>query len=234
MLTFKDVLKNFSGTFKPNILDSIDPRIIIANLCVALLCIIFAYFIYKKTFTGVLYSRSFNITLVMTCLVTSLAVMVISSNLALSLGMVGALSIIRFRSAVKDPKDVGFLFWAVAIGIVSGIGAYPLALISTLFIGLIVFLLSKRITLFNPFVLVLSFMDGKGSSEDLTNKIHDILNGNCFSFKLRSSSYIDNKNEVIYDIKIRNDKIKNVMIQLKEIKEVKKINIFSYEGELED
>lgn len=233
MITFNDIIKKFGSSFKPNILDSIDPRIIIVNLVVALLCILFVYFIYKKTFSGVLYSKNFNITLVMTCLVTCLAVMVISSNLALSLGMVGALSIIRFRSAVKDPKDVGFLFWAVATGIVCGIGAYPLAFISTLFIGLIVFLLAKRITIFNPFVLVISFIDDK-ESEDLTKKIHEILKKNCFSFKLRSTSYADKKNETIYDIKIKNDNIKNVMILLKELKKIKKINLFSYEGELED
>lgn len=219
--------------FKPNVLDTLEPIVIIGNLFVVLVCISFVYFIYKKTYSGILYSKNFNITLVMTSLVTSLAVMVISSNLALSLGMVGALSIIRFRSAIKDPKDVGFLFWSVALGIVCGIGAYPLAFISTLVIGLVVFIISKKITVYNSYILVLDFEEKK-QEINLTEKIDLMLKKFCYNFKIRSSSYMNQKDEKVYEIKIKEINIKSLISELKKDNSIKKINIFSYEGELSD
>ena len=86
------------------------------------------FWIYKRTFRGVLYTHSFNVSLVMISLVTSLVIMTISTNLILSLGMVGALSIVRFRTAVKDPLDIVFMFWAIAVGIANGAMQFKLAL----------------------------------------------------------------------------------------------------------
>ncbi|MBN2544704.1 MAG: DUF4956 domain-containing protein [Spirochaetes bacterium] len=233
MISFKDIIKDMGRNFKPNVLDTLEPIVIIGNLFVVLVCISFVYFIYKKTYSSILYSKNFNITLVMTSLVTSLAVMVISSNLALSLGMVGALSIIRFRSAIKDPKDVGFLFWSVALGIVCGIGAYPLAFISTLVIGLVVFIISKKITVYNSYILVLDFEEKK-QEINLTEKIDLMLKKFCYNFKIRSSSYMNQKDEKVYEIKIKEINIKSLISELKKNNSVKKINIFSYEGELSD
>ena len=97
---------------------------IVVNLTVTLLLSLFIFYVYRKFFMGVLYTLSFNVSLVMVSLVTSLIIMTISSNLILSLGMVGALSIVRFRTAVKDAIDIGFMFWAIAVGIANGAGFF--------------------------------------------------------------------------------------------------------------
>ena len=94
-------------------------------LAVGLLCGLYIFYIYKRTFNGVLYSRTFNISLILLTLVTTLIIRTISSNLTLSLGMVGALSIVRFRTAVKEAMDTVYMFWAVAVGITIGAGILP-------------------------------------------------------------------------------------------------------------
>ncbi|MCD8344800.1 MAG: DUF4956 domain-containing protein [Oscillospiraceae bacterium] len=119
---------------------------ILVTLVCALLCGIVIYLVYRNFYRGAVYSENFAVLIVMVTIITAFIVLVIGSNLVLSLGMVGALSIVRFRSAVKDPLDVGFLFWGIASGITSGAGLYPFALIATLGIALvyIVFTLIAR------------------------------------------------------------------------------------------
>ena len=108
------------------------------NLAVTTLIALFIWLIYKLTYSGVAYNRAFGMSIVMTAMVTAIIMMVIRSNLALSLGMVGALSIIRFRSAVKDPRDIAFIFWAVAVGLAAGTGVHLLAICGSLAIGIFV------------------------------------------------------------------------------------------------
>jgi len=116
---------------------------VIISLIISFTIGLFLFFVYRKTFTGVIYTRTFNISLVLTSLIVTLIVIPISSNVALSLGMVGALSIVRFRTAVKDPRDIVFLFWAIAVGIINGAGLYMVAIIGSPIIGLFLFLLSR-------------------------------------------------------------------------------------------
>jgi hypothetical protein len=104
---------------------------------------LFIFWVYRKTFNGVVYTREFNVSLVLTGLVVALVTLPISSNIALSLGMVGALSINRFRTAIKDPKDIVFTFWAIAVGIICGAGLYMVAIIGAPIIGLFIFLLTR-------------------------------------------------------------------------------------------
>jgi len=115
---------------------------VILSLTISFAIGLFLFFMYRKTFTGVIYNRAFNISIVLTALIVTLVVIPISSNVALSLGTIGALSIIRFRTAVKDPKDIVFMFWAIAVGILSGAGLYIVAIIGTPMIGLFLFILS--------------------------------------------------------------------------------------------
>jgi len=107
---------------------------ILISLAITFTVSMFIFFVYKQTYSGVLYSKNFNITIVMTSLIVNMIMIGISGNIVLSLGMVGALSIVRFRTAVKDPKDTAFLFWAITVGIVNGVAFYELTLISSLFI----------------------------------------------------------------------------------------------------
>lgn len=140
---------------------TLSPLQVILTLVIALLVGLFVFFIYKKTFGGVMYSRNFNLSLIMLTMVTSLMLMLINNNLALSMGMVGALSIIRFRTAVKDPIDTVFMFWAVGEGIAIGTRFYDIAVIAALVIGVIMVVL----TVFKgkasmPYLLIIHYHEG--------------------------------------------------------------------------
>ena len=124
----------FSGT--------LNPLRVVLTLLIALAVGGFLYLIYKKTFAGVVYSRSFNISLILLTMVSALVLMLISSNLTLSLGMVGALSIVRFRTAIKDPIDTVFMFWAVGEGLALGAGFVDVGLIGALVIGVVMVVIS--------------------------------------------------------------------------------------------
>lgn len=138
--------------------NSLNPWRVVFSLVAALIIGLIIYFIYKKTFAGVVYSRSFNLSLIMLTLVSTLVLMMISSNMALSLGMVGALSIVRFRTAVKDPLDTVFLFWAIGEGLAVGAGFLAVGLIGVLVIGLLMLIVTgiKGKTT-APYLLVLHY-----------------------------------------------------------------------------
>lgn len=135
-----------------------NPMQVVVSLVLALVVGLYIFFVYKKSFGGVMYSRNFNMSLIMVTLVTTLMLMLIGSSLTLSLGMVGALSIIRYRTAIKDPVDTGFLFWAVGEGVAIGAGFYDAAIIAGVLIGIFVLLLSAfKVKSAMPFLLVLHY-----------------------------------------------------------------------------
>ncbi len=140
----------FSGT--------LNPIRVVLTLLIALGVGGFLFLIYKKTFMGVVYSRSFNISLILLTMVSALVLMLISSNLTLSLGMVGALSIVRFRTAIKDPIDTVFMFWAVGEGLALGAGFVDVGLIGALVIGVIMLVIgSTRSNGTQPYLLILHY-----------------------------------------------------------------------------
>lgn len=153
---------SFDDIFKSSFLESVSSFSIldtVVGLSVSLLIGLFIFVIYKKTMTGVLYSASFALTLVGLSLVTTLVIMAVTSNVVLSLGMVGALSIVRFRTAIKEPVEIVFLFWSLAIGIVVGAGLIPLAVIGSAIIGIILLLLGNRKTQSCPYIFTMCCAD---------------------------------------------------------------------------
>lgn len=149
---------NFNDIFKSNFLDqvtSFSALDMAIALGLAFVLGLFIFMVYKKTFKGVMYSASFGVSLLSMTLITTVIIMAISSNVILSLGMVGALSIVRFRSAIKEPLDIAFLFWAISIGIVLGAGLIPLAVFGSLFIGIILVVFINQKSSDNPYILVL-------------------------------------------------------------------------------
>lgn len=128
-LNFTDVIKN--SVLNANVFGSISVIGVITGLIAAYLLGMLIFFVYRKSYKGVVYSFSFNYSLVLMTMITALIIMTISSNIVLSLGMVGALSIVRFRTAIKDPMDIIYLFWAIAAGIATGAGIYPIAIIGS-------------------------------------------------------------------------------------------------------
>ena len=156
-MTFNDIFKSsfLENVSEFSILDTL------IGLAVALVIDLFIFIIYKKTLTGVLYSSGFALTLVGLSLVTTLVIMAVTSNVVLSLGMVGALSIVRFRTAIKEPVEIVFLFWSLAVGIVIGAGMIPLAVIGSAIIGVILLLFANRKIHNDPYILVTNCTDEK-------------------------------------------------------------------------
>ena len=131
---------NFSDIFKSSFIENIASVSMLdmaIAMALALLLGLFIFMVYKKTFSGVMYSSSFGVTLVALTMITTLVILAVTSNVVLSLGMVGALSIVRFRTAIKEPLDIAFLFWAIAVGIVLAAGMIPLAVIGSIVIGVV-------------------------------------------------------------------------------------------------
>ncbi len=128
---------------------------------------LFIFFIYKKTFAGVMYSASFGVSIMAMALITTLIILAVTSNIILSLGMVGALSIVRFRTAVKEPLDIAFLFWAISAGIVVGAGLIPLAVIGSIFIGAVLLIFVNKRSADTPYIIVLNIESDKAENDAL-------------------------------------------------------------------
>ncbi|HHY52793.1 MAG TPA: DUF4956 domain-containing protein [Clostridiales bacterium] len=128
---------------------------------------LFIFYVYKKTFAGVMYSASFGVSIMAMTMITTLIILAVTSNLVLSLGMVGALSIVRFRTAVKEPLDIAFLFWAISAGIVIGAGLIPLSIIGSVFIGIMLMVFVNRKSTDTPYIIVLNLENDQAENECL-------------------------------------------------------------------
>ena len=151
-MTFQDI-------FKSSFLESINSTSLLDMALALLLAFaigMFIFLIYKKTFAGVMYSSSFGVTLVALSMITTLVMLAVTSNVILSLGMVGALSIVRFRAAIKEPLDIAFLFWSIAVGIVLAAGMIPLAMFGSLAIGIFLLLFVNKKAHISPYIAVIS------------------------------------------------------------------------------
>lgn len=158
----------FNDIFKSNFLDQVAgfsfPDMVI-SLALALAIGLFIFEIYRKTYRGVMYSRSFGVTLLALAMITDLAIMTVTSNVVLSLGMVGALSIVRFRTAIKEPLDIAFLFWSIVVGIMLGAGMIPLAVFGSIILGVVLLVFSNHSTAETPYILVLQCEDEVAEQE---------------------------------------------------------------------
>ena len=150
-MTFNDI---FKSSFLENVtsISLLDMGIaLVLAFCLGL----FIFMIYKKTFSGVMYSPSFGVTLIALTMITTLVILAVTSNVVLSLGMVGALSIVRFRTAIKEPLDIAFLFWSIAVGIVLAAGMIPLAVIGSVVIGIMLLVFANQKSHVNPYIVVI-------------------------------------------------------------------------------
>ena len=153
---------NFQDIFKSSFLENVT-SVSLLDMALALVLAfgigLFILLVYKKTFSGVMYSSSFGVTLVALTMITTMVILAVTSNVVLSLGMVGALSIVRFRTAIKEPLDIAFLFWAIAVGIVLAAGMIPLAVIGSVVIGVILLVFVNKKSFENPYIVVLQCED---------------------------------------------------------------------------
>ena len=157
----------FNDIFKSSFLENVT-SVTILDMVIALVlafCLgMFIFLIYKKTFSGVMYSSTFGVTLVALTMITTLVILAVTSNVVLSLGMVGALSIVRFRAAIKEPLDIAFLFWSIAVGIVLAAGLIPLAVIGSVVIGIVLLVFVNQKSHLHPYIVVLQ-CDGHDSEK---------------------------------------------------------------------
>ncbi len=154
-MTFNDI---FKSSYLENV-TQFSPIDTLIGILFALIIGLFIFMVYKKTFNGVMYSSGFALTLVGLSLVTTLVIMAVTSNVVLSLGMVGALSIVRFRAAIKEPIEIVYLFWSIAAGIVIGAGMIPLAVIGSAMIGIVLIIFANQKTHENPYILIVNCKD---------------------------------------------------------------------------
>ena len=195
-MTFSDV---FKSSFLSNI-NSFSTLDVLLALGLAFVIGLFIFLIYKKTYQGVMYSDSFGVSLIAMSMITSLVIIAVTSNVVLSLGMVGALSIVRFRTAIKEPMDIAFLFWAIAVGIVLGAGLLPLAIIGSVIIGIIIVVFSTRKIGDTPYILVVSC-----ENEETESAAYELIKEDAKKSLLKSKSVNKLGIELTYEVRIKDD-----------------------------
>ena len=212
----KNFLENFTGT--------ISIQMVIITLLVALFFSLVVFYVYKLTSKNTIYSKNFNVTMSLISIITAGVVLSMQANIVVSLGMVGALSIVRFRTAVKEPRDLLFLFWSISNGIIIGAGVYSLVFIMSIIIsiGLIVFdlLPSNKI----PYLLVVNISDNT-----VFDKIVDTLIVNSVKYKVKSRSVTKGNTDIVFELSCKTTEL--LIDDLNKIKEITSYNLISQDGE---
>ena len=220
-MTFNDI---FKSSFLENITEFSATDTLIAMVA-ALVIGMFIFVVYKKTFNSVMYSTGFAMTLVGMTMVTTLVILAVTSNVVLSLGMVGALSIVRFRAAIKEPMEIVYLFWAVAAGIVIGAGMLPLAVIGSGIIGVILILFANRKVHDNPYLLILDCQD-----ENAENAAVSLMKEAVKKYAVKSKTVNAKGIEFTAEIRMKDGETAFVN-RLNEITGVENATLVSYNGE---
>lgn len=219
-LTFNDIFKKSIISIQNSL--NISILQVITVLLITLAISLFIFYIYKITFDGVVFSTSFATSLVTLSLITSVIIMTISSNVVLSLGMVGALSIVRFRAAIKEPKDITFQFWAIAIGIATGASLYAIAITASLFIGAVLIGMSRCKFSITTYLLIVKYNNScKGEVVDIINNL---------SYSLKSKTCIGDYVEETFEIRKVKENTSFVEL-LSAIKGVESAILVKYNGD---
>ncbi len=194
-MTFQDI-------FKSSFLEHLS-SISLLDMAIAMLLAftlgLLIFFVYKKSYTGVMYSASFGITLIALTMITTLIILAVVSNVVLSLGMVGALSIVRFRTAIKEPMDIAFLFWSIAVGIVLAAGMIPLAVFGSILIGIVLLIFSGQKNVDFPYILVVHC-----DSAQTEQAVQSFVAENVRRLSLKSKSVAPGQIELNYEVRLKN------------------------------
>ncbi|HPX28108.1 MAG TPA: DUF4956 domain-containing protein [Sphaerochaeta sp.] len=220
-MTFNDI---FKSSFLENV-SSISVFDMVLTIVLSFGIGLFIFLIYKKTYRGVMYSTGFGTTLIALTMITSIVILAVTSNVVLSLGMVGALSIVRFRTAIKDPLDIAFLFWAIAAGIILAAGMIPLAVIGSVCIGLILLVFVNRKSPTHPYMIVLNCIN-----HDVEVKAKEFLSKNVTRIMVKSKSAVKGAIEMNIEVRLKEDDTDFINI-LSEMPGVNSAVIVSYNGD---
>ncbi|WP_040196960.1 DUF4956 domain-containing protein [Candidatus Soleaferrea massiliensis] len=193
-MTFNDIFKS-SFIEKVSSFSLLD---MVIAMALAFVLGLFIFLVYKKTFNGVMYSSSFGISLVAISLITTLIILAVTSNVVLSLGMVGALSIVRFRTAIKEPMDIAFLFWSISCGIVLGAGLIPLAIFGSVFVGLVLLIFANRKSTDNPYVLIVNCRN-----DQVEKAVNNSVQSNVKKHMIKSKTVSPDGIELTIEIRLK-------------------------------
>ena len=220
-MTFNDI---FKSSFLENV-NAVSVLDMVLALALAFGLGLFIFFVYKKTCAGVMYSSSFGVTLIALTMITTLVILAVTSNIVLSLGMVGALSIVRFRTAIKEPLDIAFLFWAIAAGIVLAAGLIPLAVFGSVFIGVILLVFENRKNMTHPFIVVID-CDG----HDSETKALELLHAHTVRTAVKSKTARKGAVELNVEVRLK-DGNTDFVNELSDIPGVSSAVLVSYNGD---
>lgn len=198
---------------------------ILVALAISFALGLFVFYVYKKTFNGVMYSSSFGISLIAMDLITTLIILAVSSNLIASLGMVGALSIIRFRTVIKEPLDLVFLFWSITVGIIVGVGLIPLAVIGSLVIGLILFIFVNKKTTDAPYVVIIECQNDAAEQKAL-----DLIKRQSAACVVKSKKVSYSGIELTVEVRLK-ENTAQVVNNLIQVEGINNAVLVSYNGE---
>lgn len=219
---------NFQDIFKSSFLENVD-SIPVLDMVLALMLSfalgLFVAYVYKKSYAGVMYSSSFGVTLIALSMITTLLILAVTSNIVLSLGMVGALSIVRFRTAIKEASDIAFLFWSIAVGIVLAAGLIPLAVFGSILIGTVLLVFSSRQTFDQPYILVVHC-----ENREIEVEVKEYIQQYVKKLALKSKSVVPNQIELNYEIRLKSDDT-DFMHELSEFPGVTNTILVSYNGD---
>ncbi|MBR2924262.1 MAG: DUF4956 domain-containing protein [Clostridia bacterium] len=221
MTTFNDI---FKSSFLENV-TSVSLLDMLITLVLAFGLGLFIFFVYKKTYSGVMYSSSFGGTLVALCMITAMTILAVTSNVVLSLGMVGALSIVRFRTAIKEPMEIAFLFWSIAAGIVLAAGMIPLAVFGSVAIGVVLLLFLNRKAAANPYIAVISCQDFEAEK-----RVVDTLTQQTQKAVIKSKTVQDGLIELNYEVRLKDENTDFISL-LAQQEGVRSAVLVSYNGD---
>ena len=220
MITFNDIFKN---SFLENMTSFSFLDMAIA-MALAFAVGLFIMMVYQKTFKGVMYSRTFRVSLLAMTLITTLIILAVTSNVVLSLGMVGALSIVRFRSAVKEPLDIAFIFWSISVGIVLGAGLLPLAVIGSAFVGIVLLAFVNKDIKEQPYIMIISAED-----ENAERRAMDFSASHLKKSMVKSKTVSASGVELTMEVRLAGDTA--FINPLSQIEGIKNAVLVSYNGE---
>lgn len=199
---------------------------VVLAMLIALVLGMFMYVMYKKTYSGVVYSKSFNQTLVLLSVIVTMVMTIIGGNLALSLGMVGSLSIIRFRTAIKEPKDMAYLFWAIAIGLSCGAEMYVVAVVGSIVIAIMLLIFKRDIYDGNTYLVVV-----RGTKLE-SGEIEKLIGENTRKWKVRMQNVTGDYEEITYEADLKKNNVSDLAKSLRTINGTEAVNVVTYTGEV--
>jgi len=198
---------------------------VILNLLIAFVLSLWVLFIYKLSYQTTVYNKSFAMTLPVSALVTSMVIMAVASNIVLSLGMVGALSIVRFRTAIKNPLDTIFMFWTIGVGITVGANSWLLAVIGSVVIGLCILMVQAIEIFTTPYILIMR-VSGEFDEGAILNAVKTLYP----KFQVRNKTLLSDKAEFTFEVRGKKDFSKQID-PLKALKGVDQVMLLSYRGD---